>query len=238
MTLIASLWLVSHWNKIQWGDFPTWLQGIAVAATLGYIARQFALSRDQVQDQRKVSTQQIDLLRAQVNEQREASTEQNALLRKQVDDQQAFITIQSEVLALQADALRAAKAEHDQEALDRHRAQAEQVLFKLNQQLLTNPGQQPSTVRYSVRIENKSDRLVSMVLVRWHNGSAPWLVDNSASDSVDQLWPEESEGYERDWTGPGNLGSIGATLEFEDANKVRWQKTKDGELTEFQSPDG
>ncbi|WP_297546869.1 hypothetical protein [Amycolatopsis sp.] len=84
-----------------------------------------------------------------------------------------------------------------------------------------------------MRAFNTSDQPVFDVLVRWHNGTAPWSQGGKDTDELVALKPKEEVQLSREWGNGGNYSLAGVSLEFRDTAGVRWRRTRDGALDEL-----
>ena len=148
----------------------------------------------------------------------------------EVDEQQATaIPTDAQLRALQVAELRAAAAERERLAIERHRAQASKITIRLDREPHTV---EPSTTRYRVSINNASPSPVYGLRLRWYQGTAPWQYNGTDVNELEHLMPGVDEMRERVFEG-GSLVSLGAVLEFTDSAGVRWRRRLNGELVEL-----
>lgn len=207
----------------DWGDVPTWVQAVGTVATLGFLSWQIGGQSDQV-----------NLTRRQVDDQGKYNAAQIDLLRKQVEDERAFNKAQMRVLELQAEELMAAREYRNREAGERRRAQAAKVFLECHHEMVHGHGPGVAKVaRYMAVVTNSSEQPIYNVFLIWHIGSADWEINGSSKDGKSSLMPGEKWPALREWIDGSPPVGTHAVVEFDDANVVRWQRRKEGTLTEL-----
>jgi hypothetical protein len=69
-------------------------------------------------------------------------------------------------------------------------------------------------VRYLVTIWNSSSQPIYQVIVRWHDGSAPWMIDGEDTDQLNYVMSDQEKEISRMSADGGNRAARGAVMEL------------------------
>jgi hypothetical protein len=223
----------------DWGDVPTWGLFVGAIVTAIFAIKAFGKQSEEVstldrqaRDQQELTRQQGELLKIQAD--------QLELQRQQADEQRVVNARQTDVLELQAQELRASIEQREQEAAERHRAQAVRV-FMWEERFDSDPavdavalsarGERPTPVVIA-HVRNASDQPVYDLRFSWHRGTAPYR----QGEAMRPLMPQD-DGYAT-CSLPGDLPAnsrdlFGAVAFFRDAAGIYWRARPDGQLDEI-----